>query len=111
MNAAVAVEAAAQQDRFEDMYGKLFETQANWGEQQTSQAPLFRTYAEELGLDMAAFDTAVADPATEARVTEDLDQGRALGIQGTPTFFLDGQQLELTALTDLTDALDRAIAQ
>ncbi|MBB2959615.1 DsbA family protein [Pseudoclavibacter helvolus] len=111
MNAAVAVEAAAQQDRFEDMYGKLFETQADWGEQQTSQAPLFRTYAEELGLDMAAFDTAVADPATEARVTEDLDQGRALGIQGTPTFFLDGQQLELTALTDLTDALDRAIAQ
>lgn len=111
MNAAVAVEAAAQQDRFEDMYGKLFETQANWGEQQTSQAPLFRTYAEELGLDMAAFDAAVADPATEARVTEDLDQGRALGIQGTPTFFLDGQQLELTALTDLTDALDRAIAQ
>ena len=33
-----------------------------------------------------------------------------MGVQGTPTFFLDGERLELTQLTDLTNALDRALA-
>ncbi|WP_426183508.1 DsbA family protein [Microbacterium sp. TWP3-1-2b2] len=48
MNAAVAAEAAAQQDQFEGMYARLFESQAQWGEQQVSRADLFRTFAEEL---------------------------------------------------------------
>ncbi|GMM97928.1 thioredoxin domain-containing protein [Microbacterium luteum] len=110
MNAALAVEAAAQQDRVEDMYHRMFETQAEWGEQQVSEADLFRSFAEELGLDMAAYDEAVADPATRERVEEDFAEGQDMGVQGTPTFFLDGERLELTQLTDLTDALDRALA-
>lgn len=110
MNAAVAVEAAAQQGQLEQMYQRMFETQTTWGEQQQSQADLFRTFAEDLGLDMAAFDAAVADPATEARVQQDLDDGRALGVQGTPTFYLDGEQLELSSFSDLTDAIDRALS-
>ena len=110
MNAAIAVEAAAQQGQLEPMYSKMFQTQEQWGEQQTSEEARFRSYAEELGLDMATYDTAVADPSTRARVEEDYNDARALGASSTPTFFLDGQQLELTQLTDLTDALDRAIS-
>ena len=110
MNAALAVEAAAQQDRVEDMYHRMFETQAEWGEQQVSEADLFRGFAEDLGLDMAAYDQAVEDPATRERVEEDFAEGQQMGVQGTPTFFLDGEKLELTQLTDLTDALDRALA-
>ncbi len=110
MNAALAVEAAAQQDRVEDMYHRMFETQAEWGEQQVSKADLFRSFAEDLGLDMAAYDQAVADPATRERVEEDFAEGQQMGVQGTPTFFLDGEKLELTQPTDLTDALDRALA-
>ena len=110
MNAALAVEAAAQQDRVEDMYHRMFETQAEWGEQQVSKADLFRSFAEDLGLDMAAYDQAVADPATRGRVEEDFAEGQQMGVQGTPTFFLDGEKLELTQPTDLTNALDRALA-
>ena len=110
MNAALAVEAAAQQDRVEDMYHRMFETQAEWGEQQVSEADLFRGFAEDLGLDMAAYDQAVADPATRERVEGDFAEGQQMGVQGTPTFFLDGERLELTQLTDLTNALDRALA-
>lgn len=110
MNAAVAVEAAAQQGRFEDMSAVMFEKQASWGEQQTSQAVLFRGYAQDLGLDMDAYDLAVADPETEARVAGDFEAGQELGVQGTPTFVLEGQPLELTSLDDLTNALDAAIA-
>ena len=109
-NAAIAAEAAAQQDRFEDMYHRLFETQAEWGEAQESRADLFRGFAEELGLDMAAYDAAVADPATTERVELDFNEGRALGVDSTPTFFLDGEKLDLQTLNDLEDAIAAAVS-
>ena len=111
MNAAVAVEAAAQQGEFEGMYRMMFETQAEWGEGQTSEAERFRGYAETLGLNLTAYDKAVADPATQERVEKDFNAGRALNVSGTPTFFLDGKQLELTSPEDLPNALDAALAQ
>ncbi|WGD37018.1 thioredoxin domain-containing protein [Lysinibacter sp. HNR] len=110
MNAAIAVEASANQGRFEEMYRKMFETQAEWGEKQTSEAERFRSFAEELGLDMTAYEKAVTDPATQARVEEDFNAARALGLQGTPTFFLDGEILQPRMASDITDALDQAIA-
>ncbi len=54
--AARAVEAAAQQGKFEQMYRKMYETQAAWGEQQLPADDRFRGFAKELGLDLAAFD-------------------------------------------------------
>ncbi|WP_299039605.1 thioredoxin domain-containing protein [uncultured Pseudokineococcus sp.] len=110
-NAAVAVEAAAGQGAFEGMYQRMYATQAQWGEQQESQADLFRTFAVDLGLDMAAYDAAVADPATLARVGRDLTDGQTLGVQSTPTFFLDGQRIELTSVEDLTAAIEAALAE
>lgn len=109
MNAALAVEAAAQQGRVEEMFHKMFETQSEWGEQRESKAALFRTYAEELGLDMAAYDDAVAHQATRARIENDFNEGREMGVSGTPTFYLDGQRLELNSLDDLTSAIDGAV--
>ena len=47
--AALAVEAAARQGKYEQMAAKLFETQLQWGEKQDSQAALFRTFAQEIG--------------------------------------------------------------
>lgn len=105
MNAAVAAEAAAQQGQFEGMYRMLFETQAAWGELRETRAPLFREYAEQLGLDMAAYDTAVADPATSERVQFDFDRARELGVGGTPTFFIDDEPIQLSTLDDLRTAI------
>ncbi|AOY73878.1 thioredoxin domain-containing protein (plasmid) [Arthrobacter sp. TES] len=93
--AALAVEAAAQQGKYEQMYAKMFETQPQWGEKTESQAPLFRTFAEELGLDLTAYDAAVADDKTKERIKKDIADGTALGVKGTPTFFLNGKMLTL----------------
>ena len=109
MNAAVAVEAAAQQGRFEDMYALMYQTQAEWGEQQDSQAALFRQFAQDLGLDMDAYDTAVADPATQARVEQDQQDGISLGVQGTPTFFLDGELMQPESAEDFQAQIDAAV--
>ncbi|NNH21726.1 thioredoxin domain-containing protein [Pseudokineococcus marinus] len=110
-NAAVAVEAAAGQGAFEAMYQRMYATQAQWGEQQQSQADLFRTFAADLGLDLAAYDAAVADPGTLSRVGRDLTDGQALGVQSTPTFFLDGQRIEPTSIEDFRAQVDAALAQ
>ena len=106
--AALAAEAAAQQDRFEDMYTMLFETQAQWGEKPVETPEVFRGFAEQLGLDLAAYDEAVADPATLARIEADKADGVALGVQSTPSFFLDGTLLKLTAWGDLEAAIEKA---
>lgn len=108
--AAIAVEAAAQQGEFEAMYDRMFETQAEWGEQQVSKADVFRRYAADLGLDLVAYDEAIADPATEARVQFDFDAAVALGAQGTPTIFIDNELVPLSSPDDIRNALDRAIA-
>ncbi|MFF3015586.1 DsbA family protein [Streptomyces sp. NPDC057939] len=110
--AAVAVEAAARQGRFEDMYGKMFATQKEWGELQDSRADLFRTFAEQLGLDMNAYDTDVQDPATEERVKADQRDGMGLNVQGTPTFFLDGERIRTPRTYEAFKALiDERLAE
>ncbi|AOT04400.1 DsbA family protein [Arthrobacter sp. U41] len=93
--AALAVEASAQQGKYEQMAARLFETQTQWGGQQESQAPVFRGYAQELGLDLARYDAAVADEKTRERIRKDAADGAALGVTGTPTFFLNGKKLVL----------------
>jgi len=106
--AALAVETAAQQGKYQEMATRLFETQPQWGEKQDSQAALFRTYAQELGLDMAGYDAAVAAQATEDRISQDVADGKALGVTGTPTFFLDGKKLTLNTEAQFRQLLDEA---
>lgn len=109
--AAIAVEAASEQGKFEEMYRMMFETQTQWGERQDSQAAVFRGFAEELGLDMAAFDAAVADPATLDRVLYDFNEGVELGIESTPTFFLNGEMMTITTIDDFRAQIDAALAE
>lgn len=90
--AAAAVEAAAEQGALEDMYVKMYETQAQWGESQESKAEVFVGFAKELGLDVEEFRAAMDDPATAERVQADFDDGVALGVQGTPTIYVNGRQ-------------------
>jgi protein-disulfide isomerase len=109
-NAALAVEAAARQGQLEAMYQRMYETQTEWGEQRESKAHVFRGFAQDLGLDMAAYDQTVADPATLERIRADRSDGIALGVQGTPTFFVNGTRLQPGSIDDLRAALDRALA-
>lgn len=111
LNAAYAVEAAARQDRFEDMYKRMFETQPEWGESQESKADLFRTFAEDLGLDMDHYDADVASDAVKNRVQRDIDDGTKLGVSGTPTFFLNGQKMAPRNQEEFITTIEQALAE
>lgn len=88
----------------------MYETQAEWGEQRTPADDVFRGFATELGLDMAAFDATYNDPATLQRINLDVADGEALGVQATPTFFLNGNQIQPRRYEDLASAMDQALA-
>lgn len=110
-SAAYAVESAARQQKFEDMYQKMFETQADWGDSQESKASLFRSYAEDLGLDMAEYDADVVSPEVAARVKKDADDGKKLGVTDTPSFFLSGQRIIPSSTGEFAQAIDDALEQ
>ena len=107
--AARAVQAAAGQGKFEQMYQRMYQTQSTWAEQRVPMDETFRGFAVDLGLDMTAWDAAYQDPATLDRINADVADGQTLGVQGTPTFFVNGARLQPRSYQDMTDALDAAL--
>ncbi|WP_206446616.1 DsbA family protein [Agrococcus sp. KRD186] len=108
--AAAAAEAAAQQGEFEAMHAMLFDKQAEWAGTEDAAAT-FRGYAEVLGLDLAAYDAAVTAEATADRIAHDYEAGVAAGVQSTPTFFVDGEMVELQNYDDVESAIQQALEQ
>lgn len=109
--AARAVESAARQGKLEAMYAKMYENQQAWGEAKTPHDVLFRSYASQIGLDMEKYDTDYASAEVAARVQRDIDDGTSLGVTGTPTFFVDGEQVKPESADDFSSALDEALAR
>ncbi|WP_152218436.1 MULTISPECIES: DsbA family protein [Arthrobacter] len=108
--AAAAVEAAAQQGKFTQMHALMYEKQTEWGHTSEDRSPVFREYAEDLGLDMDAYDAAIANPATMDRVNIDKRDGMALNVGGTPTFFLDGEKIQPATVEEFRTLIETAIA-
>ena len=109
--AAQAVEAAAKQGKLVPMYQRMFETQSEWGESQDSKKDVFVGYARDMGLDMDQFMRDLEDPATVERVRSDQEDGEALGVQGTPTLFLNDELLEFSSIDELRAKIDEALGQ
>ncbi len=86
--AAAAAECAGQQGKFWDYHDRLFAEQRF-----LDRETLFR-FARELGLAIPRFRTCLDDPATLASVTDDIAAATALGIESTPTLFVNGRRLE-----------------
>lgn len=109
--AARAAEAAAAQGKFEQMYQALFDNQQAWGEKQESQEAVFLDYARAIGLDLERFQADLNSPTTAARVKKDWNDGLAVGVDGTPTFFLNGKKFVPESYQHLTGAIDAALAK
>ncbi len=108
--AAQAAEAAAAQGEFEAMYDLLFETQPEWGEKSSSQRDVFFGFAEDLELDMDEFEAVYDADETIELIRRDKADGIELGVEGTPSFFLDGEQIQPSSFEELTAQIDAALA-
>ncbi len=108
--AAKATYCAGQQapELFWKLHDWVFANQQTWA--QAQDAPnQFRSQAVALGAAGGQYDTCVADPATEARIQRDVAEGAALGVQGTPAFFVNDWFIEgAFPLTEFQDKIARA---
>jgi protein-disulfide isomerase len=104
--AAEAAEAAARQGSFWEMHDLLYENQKRLSDED------LRGYAEQLGLDVGRFAGELTEHVHAERVHEDFLSGVRSGVNGTPTFYINGSRHddsydEETLLT----ALERAAAE
>lgn len=91
--AAAASEAAGLQGKFWEMSDVLFERQADWS---ATRAPeeLFLSYARTLGLNVERFTADLNSAAVKRAVADDLASANATGLSHTPTFFINGQEID-----------------
>lgn len=91
LRASYAAEAAGKLGKFWEMYDQLYENQPAWSENSEADK-LFTQYAKNIGLDEAGFTEAMNSDEVAKKVSRDLKDGSDLGINGTPTFFINGKQ-------------------
>ena len=85
--AALAGAAAYEQGRFWEFHDKIF------GNQPKIQRDFLLQYAREVGLDMKRFQDALNTARGKAAIDADKNEGKALGVTGTPAFFVNGRFL------------------
>jgi protein-disulfide isomerase len=106
--AALAAEAAGQQGKFFDYHHKLFAAQEEWANAAVPQT-LFVKYATNLGLDVEKFRTHMRSSILRDAVRADANEARELGLTGTPTFFLNGQKMEMKSYEDFVNQIAAAV--
>lgn len=104
LQAAILAEAAGAQGKFWEMHDKLFETQAQWSTM-TDVTPFFLGLARELNLDEAKIKEALDKNEFKDKIDADKAEGQRLGVDSTPSFFLNGRKLNLQSFDDLNTAV------
>ena len=103
--AAEAAEAGAAQGRFWEMHDLLYENQTQLRDQD------LHAYAEQLGIDVERFDKDLAEHVHAPRVREDFMSGVRSGVNGTPSFYVNGARHDDSYdFETLLAALERAAA-
>lgn len=108
--AAYAAEAAGKQGKFWEMHDLLYENQSEWSESKNPQE-LFAQYATTIGLDNQKWLSDIKSKAVTEEVNQDIQDGYAVGVNSTPTFYLNDKKLELSGFDDLSKQIDEAVAK
>jgi len=103
MEAAEASECAADQGKFWEFLDTDYTKQADLSADALTQ------WGKDLGLNMDLFTRCRDSHIKRAEILADYKEGEKLGVQGTPTFFVNGTQVEST-MDALSAAIDKAQA-
>jgi protein-disulfide isomerase len=101
--AAEAAEAAREQGKYWEYVTKLFGNQTALGVERLKQ------YATELGLDRARFDKALDGGKFSGQVRRDLLDGGKVGVNATPTLFVNGRRVGDRSYEGLKAAIEAAL--
>lgn len=96
--AARATEAAGLQGRFWEMHHLLYQTQAAWKDSPNPQQ-IFEADAAKLGLEVPRFKADMQGDKVTARLAADKKRATSLGVDSTPTVFINNQKVKITGIT------------
>jgi len=102
--AALAAQCAGEQGKFWEMHDQLFSNH-QWAQTGKNPASLFRDFARTIGLDIDKYDACVDGQRYAGRIQASVQEGEALGVRGTPSFFVGGQLFQGRATSDDFKAL------
>jgi len=100
---AEAAEAAREQGKYWEYAAVLFRNQSALGVDKLKQ------YATEVGLDRARFDASLDSGKFAEKVQRDMMDGRKLGINGTPTLYINGKRVSGNSYESLKSAIEAAL--
>ena len=83
-------ECAAQQEKFWPFEERLFENQQKWSGL-VNPAPVFESLAKESNLDVPRLKACLQDKTIDEIIKTSRDEGSALGVKSTPTYFVNGK--------------------
>jgi protein-disulfide isomerase len=101
--AAEAAEAAREQGKYWEYVALLFKNQ------EALQVEKLKEYASQLGLDRKRFDAALDSGKFAENVKRDLTDGRMLGVNSTPTVFINGKRIRDKSPESLRAAIEAAL--
>jgi len=111
--AANASMCAAEQDKFWEMHNTIY---ANWnGENMGAYSdPRLHAMAQSVGLDMPSFKECFNADEYQAEIQADFDLGRQMGVQGTPSVFVNGKKVGrpgyIATYEEIVQAVEAVIA-
>lgn len=103
--AAYAAEAAGIQGKFWEMTDLLFDNQQAWAVSNDPQKEFFLAYAKKLKLDVNKFIKDSDSTEVKNRVAKDLKEAEQIGIDSTPTFFFNGQKIDVNSFDEFKTLL------
>lgn len=107
---AYAVEAAGLQGKFWEMHNIVYENQSEW-ENESNPNGKFEEYANRVGLNIDQWKKDRESSKIKDLVEKDTKLGEKLNLPGTPSFLVNGVLVQTKSETDLTQAIDQALAQ
>jgi protein-disulfide isomerase len=103
--AAVAALAADRQGKFWPFHDRLFDSYNQLSDQKIQEI------AVSLGLNMEAFNNDLKNPAIQAKVRQDFQDGNQAGVRGTPPVYINGRVLKNRTLAGFQEIIDRELAK
>lgn len=103
-----AVEAAGLQGKYWEMHEKVYATQADWSNL-SDPKDLLIGYAKDFGLDTTKFAADLSNQIIKDKVKSDTNDGNTIGITETPTFYLNGQKIQLAGSYDQLKSVVQAV--
>lgn len=106
--AAEAGEEASTEGKFWQYHDKLFETQKEWSSL-ADPTDYLANLGEQAGVDPAKIKQAIQSNTYDSTIQDDITEGNKLGVNSTPTFFLNGRKVVLTQYTSLEEIVQNAL--